>query len=47
MEFDVTTIMVIGTATYALLSEVIGLKEKWKANSVIQVVMSVLGKLFK
>jgi len=40
------TIVTIGTLVYALASEIIGLNSKWKSNSVVQVVMSFLGKLF-
>lgn len=46
MEFDVVTIMAIGSATYALLSEIIGLNAKWKSNSVVQVIMGVFNKVF-
>ena len=41
MELDTTTIIAISTAAYALFSEVVGLNKKWKANSVIQVILSI------
>lgn len=46
MEANVMSIIAIGSAIYALLSEVIGLNEEWESNSVIQVVMGVFKKLF-
>ena len=43
---DTTTLIAIGTAAYALLSEIIGCSKKAQSNSVVQLVMGVLGKLF-
>lgn len=40
------SIIAIGSAAYALFSEIIGLNPKWKSNSVIQVVLAVGNKLF-
>jgi hypothetical protein len=42
----VAEILAIGGAVYALASEIIGLKDEWESNSVVQVVMSVFGKIF-
>lgn len=39
-------IIAICTSVYSLASEIIGLNKKWKSNSVVQVVMGVLGSIF-
>lgn len=44
---EVATIVAVGSAAYALFSEVIGINKKWKSNSVVQVILSIGGKLFK
>lgn len=46
MEFDVVTITAIGSTVYALASDLIGMNKKWESNSVVQLVMGVLGKMF-
>lgn len=43
---DPITVITVGTAAYALLSEIIGLNPRWKSNSVVQLVMVILGRVF-
>jgi len=40
------TIIAICTAAYGLASEVIGANKKWRRNTVVQAIMSVLGAAF-
>jgi len=40
------TIIAICTSVYGLASEIIGANKKWKSNTVVQAVMSVLGSIF-
>lgn len=44
---EVGAIIAIGSAVYALASEIIGLNKGWESNSVVQVIMGVLSKVFK
>ena len=43
---DPITVITIGTAAYALLSEIIGINPKWQSNSVVQLAMAILGRVF-
>ena len=45
MEMDSATLIAIGSAVYALLSEIIGCNKKAESNSVVQLIMGVFGKL--
>ena len=45
MEWLQNNWITVAIAAYAFLSEVIGLNPAWKTNTVIQVVMGILGKL--
>ncbi len=45
MEIGTAEWIAIGTAAYALLSEVIGINPKWQSNSVVQITMKILGRL--
>ena len=43
---ETATIIAIGSAAYALFSEIVGLNPKWKSNSVVQVVVSIGKAIF-
>ena len=40
------TIIAVGSAAYALFSEVIGLNKKWESNSVVQAIVSIGKAIF-
>ena len=46
MEVDVNVVIAVGSAVFALASEIIGMNKKWKSNSVVQLVLLFGKRLF-
>ena len=47
MEITPEMIAVIGCGLYGIASELIGMNPKWKSNSVVQLVMGLIGRLVR
>lgn len=46
MEWLTENWITVAAIVYAALSEIIGMNPNWKNNSVIQIVLGILGKVF-